>query len=957
MTRHAISFGPYRLLASQRLLLEGNQPVRLGSRAFDILEALVERAGEVVGKQELIARAWPKTYVEEANLKIQVSALRRALGDGQDGNRYVITVPGRGYNFVAPVRTEKPPPGTPVEPAVPTPKHNLPFPVTRMIGREQAAAALASRLSDQRLVTVLGPGGIGKTTVALAVAERVIAGYEHGVWLVDLAPLGDPRLVPSAVATVLGLEMRTEDPLPTLVTALRDSRMLLLLDNCEHLIEAVASLASALLGGASGVNILATSREPLGVSGEREYRLAPLDSPRASSRLTAAEAAAFPAVQLFIERAGAIVEDFALTDANAPAAAEICHRLDGVPLAIEFAAPRVEVLGVEGLAARLGDSLQLLGRRRRAATPRHQTMRAVVDWSYSLLSADEQWFFRALGIFSGGFTAEAAAAVVPDAARTRNTAIDRLADLVAKSLVVVDAGSPQPRFRLLDTTRAYAIEKLDSSDERAAVARRHAEYYLTRFRRAEAEAQARPAAEWVADYAGEIDNLRAALDWAFSRAGDGSLGIALTTAAAPLWLRLSLLEECGSRARHALGALKTLGTSKPREEMRLHAAVGTSLRDPPEMEAAYTKALDIARTLDDSEYQLRALRGLSFCNAWANQPSAALSFAQRFHELAASGTNQSDRLFGERMLGSSKHFLGDHVGARRHLEEILAQYEAADLGQPAARLQDVIRFQLDGRAETRVFLSRVLWFQGLADQAIRMAEKGLGDAQAIDHASSQCFVLALGLCPVALWTGNLSAASHYTGLLVDLSSRHGLSHWAPYGVRYRRVVALRDGNVSTSPGPPDASNEAIDQSDANLRSLTALTEIVDAFGKAGRSAEALALLDGKVVRSAEPGCFTAELLRLRGELLLLQTEPAAAKPSQDLFRQALDVAHQQGALSLELRAATSLGRLLRDQRRPGDAIACLRPVYNHFTEGFGTADLIAAKQLLDDLDNRAPTSA
>src|SRR5216684_6960485 len=463
MNGHAISFGPFRLLAAQRLLLEGDNPVRLGSRAFDILAALVERPGEVVSKKELIARAWPKTFVEDANLKIQVGALRRALGDGQGGHRYVVTVPGRGYNFVAPVRLEESSRAPPPPRMAPTAVHNLPFAATRMIGREEAVAALVSRLLRERLVTIVGPGGIGKTTVALAVAERMIASYEHGVWLVDLAPLGDPRLVPSAVATVLGLETRTDDPLPALVAALRDNRMLLLLDNCEHVIEAVASLAAALLGGARGVSILATSREPLGVTGEYEYRLAPLGSPQPSSRLTAAEAAAFPAVQLFVERVTATVEDFTLTDANAPAVVEICRRLDGLPLAIEFAAPRVEVLGIDGLAARLGDSLQLLGARRRSSIPRHRTMLHVVDWSYGLLSEDEQLFFRALGIFAGGCTVEAAAAVAMDAANTRTVAIDRLADLVAKSLVVADVSGTKPRFRLLDTTRAYAIEKLDAS--------------------------------------------------------------------------------------------------------------------------------------------------------------------------------------------------------------------------------------------------------------------------------------------------------------------------------------------------------------------------------------------------------------------------------------------------------------------------------------------------------------
>ncbi len=307
-----------------------------------------------------------------------------------------------------------------------------------MIGRDETVTALVSRLSRQRLVTIVGPGGIGKTTLALAAAERLIASYEHGVWLVDLAPLADPRLVPSAVATVLGLEIRTEDPLPGLVASLRGKRMLLLLDNCEHVIDAAASLAAAVLSGAPGVNILATSREPLRVAGEREHRLGPLSSPPLSAEPTAAEAGVFPAVQLFVERATAIVEDFALTDANAPLVVEICRRLDGLPLAIEFAAPRVEVLGVEGLADGLDDSLPLLGARRRSAMPRHRTMRAVVDWSYGLLSEDEQLFFRALGIFTGGFTVEAAAAVAMDAAKTRLDAIDRLADLVAKSLVVAD---------------------------------------------------------------------------------------------------------------------------------------------------------------------------------------------------------------------------------------------------------------------------------------------------------------------------------------------------------------------------------------------------------------------------------------------------------------------------------------------------------------------------------------
>jgi len=267
MIDRAILFGPFRLLAEQRVLLEGDKPVRLGKRAFDILTALVERAGEVVSKEELMTRAWPRTFVEEANLKIQVSALRRALGDGQVGNRYIVTAIGRGYNFVAPVHIDEPSGTLPPATVAPEALHNLPLAVTRMIGREEAVKALISRLTRQRLVTIVGPGGMGKTTAALGVAERMTAEYEHGVWLIDLALLGDARLVPSAIASVLNLQISAKDPIHGLVVAIRDSRMLLLLDNCERVIDELANLATAILRGTKGVDILATSREPLQVAG------------------------------------------------------------------------------------------------------------------------------------------------------------------------------------------------------------------------------------------------------------------------------------------------------------------------------------------------------------------------------------------------------------------------------------------------------------------------------------------------------------------------------------------------------------------------------------------------------------------------------------------------------------------------------------------------------------------
>jgi predicted ATPase/DNA-binding winged helix-turn-helix (wHTH) protein len=941
-----VSFGPYRLLAARRLLLEGDTPVRLGGRAFDILSALVERAGEVVSKDDLIARAWPATYVEEANLKIQVSALRRALGDGQGNNRYVATVVGRGYNFVAPIRREEPSRASASPIVARAALHNLPFATTRMIGREEIVTTLVTELSHQRLVTIVGPGGIGKTTVGLGVAERMIGAYEHGVWLVDLAPLRDPGLVPSAVATVLGLQIRTGDPLPDLVAALRDNRTLLMLDNCEHVIDAAAGLAEALLRGTSGVNILATSREPLGMQGERVHRLGPLNSPEPSPELTATEAAAFPAVQLFVERVSAIVEDFALTDANASLVVAICRRLDGLPLAIEFAAPRVEALGIEGLAAGLDDSLRLLGTQRRAAMPRHRTMRAVVDWSYGLLNQDEQRFFRALGIFAGGFTAEAAA-IAMDAATTGAEAIDRLADLVAKSLVVADASGTRPRFRLLDTTRAYAIEQLDASGERERIAHRHAEYYRDLFERAEREVPARPTDEWLADYAGDIDNLRAALDWAFSPSGVQSIGVALTVGAIPLWLQLPMVDECRSRVEQVFASLAREAPIDARGDMKLQAALGASLLFTkgavPAARQACTAALRLAESLGDTEHQLRALWELWVHHTNTGGHAAALAVAQRLYTLALEHADPATLPIADRMMGMSYHYLGDQTNAWRHIERMLS----ADVDPQ--RPSPLIRFWFDQKVAGRVALARILWLRGFADQAWRTVQSAVGEAQALADPATLCYALSHGGCLVALWVGNLAAAERYVEMLLDHSRKHGFAVWNDFASRLKGVVLVKTGDLDGGSSLLRAGLYEITEPNSGLWFLTGLGQMAEALGHTGRFADGLATVERGIDRSPR-GWLAPELLRIKGELLLLQGTTGTTEAVEDGFRQALDGAREHGTLSWELRAATSLARLLRNQGRAADAAACLQPLYDRFTEGFGTADLIAAKQLLDEMD-------
>jgi predicted ATPase len=299
------------------------------------------------------------------------------------------------------------------------------------------------------------------------------------------------------------------------------------------------------------------------------------------------------------------------------------------------------------------------------------------------------------------------------------------------------------------------------------------------------------------------------------------------------------------------------------------------------------------------------------------------------------------------ILGVVEHYVGDQMSARRYLEQALAQDPASDHGRDASHFQDVVRFGTDLRVSTQVFLARVQWWQGFSEQAVRTAETSIEEAQATGHALSLCYALALAACPIALWVGNLTAAAHYTGMLIDNSIKHDLPRWSAYGSRFQKAVVLMGGDIVTGSQLLDTSLDEVAQSNLSFPSFTGLGHLVEILIHAGRMAEGLAVLKG--MEQYEAGCYTPEVLRLKGELSLLHDTIAAVEAAKDLFRRALDEAHRQGALSWELRAAASLARLLRKQGHSDDAVAVLQPVYNRFTEGFGTADLVAAKQILEEL--------
>src|ERR1700736_2712997 len=374
MDKETFAFGSFRLIPAQRVLLEDGRPLRLGSRAWAFLVTLVESPGETIRKDQLIARTWPDTVVDEGALRVYVAALRKALGDGQAGRRYIANIPGQGYSCVAPVTREQQQPATaPPDRAVLG--GNLPAPLTRIVGRDDIIAALRTQLVRRRFLTIVGPGGIGKTTVAVAIAESVSASYEDGVWFVGLASLPDPDLVASALGTVLGISLPGANAISGLAGWLRDKHALIVLDSCEHVIGAAAAIAEAILKAAARVSVLATSREPLRAEGEWLHRLSSLELPPRSDNLTPEGALQYSAVQLFNERAIATMDEFALRDDDVAPVLEICRRLDGVPLALELAAARVDVFGVKGLAAQLDDRFTVLTSGRRTALPRHQTLR------------------------------------------------------------------------------------------------------------------------------------------------------------------------------------------------------------------------------------------------------------------------------------------------------------------------------------------------------------------------------------------------------------------------------------------------------------------------------------------------------------------------------------------------------------------------------------------------------
>jgi predicted ATPase len=798
-------------------------------------------------------------------------------------------------------------------------------------------------LERNRLVSLCGPGGIGKTRLSLEAARLLLERSAGKVCIAKLAPLSDPRLVPATVANALGFALAGGPVTPERIAAAIGAQpVVLVLDNCEHLIDACAQLAEAVLQHTPAARLLATSREPLRADGEYVYRVPGLDLPEVKAAPDAAMRSG--SVRLFLARVREHDPQFAFDAAACSTIASICRRLDGIPLALELAASRAAVLGIDALSSLLDDRFRILAGGRRTAMPRHQTLQAALDWSHDLLPEPERVILRRLSVFSGPVPLGLASRVVADARLTQAEVVNGIGNLVSKSLVMRDPATRA--YRLLETTRAYAREKLSAAGELELVARRHAEQCRDLFDQAVLDWESLPTTQWLAAYQVYLDDLRAALDWAFAVKGEESSAIQLTVAAVPLWFQLSLIDECRTRVEEALERVPAAGHVSEERVMQLHAAHGWSLMyttgPARETGVAWNKALELAERLGSTDYRLRALWGLWAGSINNGQFTGALELARKFHQAAQTSSDRADTLVGERMMAQSLHFLGEQHEALVSIEHMLSHYEA-----PQCR-SHVVRFQFDQRVTARITLSRVLWLRGKTDQALRNVETGIEEALSLSHGLSLGNVLAQAACPITLLAGKLDLAERYIAMFMEQAATNALDVWRIYGRCFRGMLRIRRGDVA---GGMLQLGEAVDElRQAKFVQYLSAFLLAQAEGLAEAKHVEPALLAihealARVEQTKERWCL-AEALRIRGELAL---QIGSQTEAESYFRQALKWAHAQGALSWELRAATSLARLYNTQRRPAPGRAVLEPVLAIFTEGLDSHDVTSSAELLRTL--------
>lgn len=938
-TTHYV-FGPFCVVPAKRLLEKHGAPVEIGGRALDLLIALLMRPGRVLTKSDLIKQVWPDIIVEEGSLRFHMTALRRILGDGDTQARYIATQVGVGYAFVAPLEVRlsgsqqadiaaEATDGAPVQ----TPC-DLP-PRAKLFGREIDLQLVVDHMLQPKLFTIVGPGGVGKTSLAIEVAHRISAQSYQTARFVDLAQVEDQSLVLSALARSLEIPVQAEDSLYVLLAHLRTQKVLLILDNCEHLIDAVSAIVEQISDAAPNVGVLATSREPLRARGEYVHWLNPLEFPREPKHLSIQQLLGYSAIRLFFERASSANTALVLDDADAQLIADMCQRLEGMALPIELAAMRVASHGLTSTHALLGKRFSLGWSGRRTALPRHQTLRAMLNWSYDLLSPLQCLALERLSVFVGPFSQEAASQVIADSQIDTGAAAAILDELVCKGLVTLDHTDLRWTYRLLEMTRAYTREKLASRGEAEvnALAFRYAAFYMDLL--GHLGTSPNEIFENSARLASQLGNIRSALEWSFGPQGDPGLALPLAAGSAPLFLHFSLLVECRTWCTRAAELLE-LGYFGTPTEMELQAALGLVLMftrgNSEAAEKALLRALDIAIALSDYWSQLRLLGRLQIFYERIGDFASSLAWAEQASEVG-NLLNKSEAIaIAASLAGISHHLLGNQPLARQQLESSLRN------SLPSER-SGTIYYGFDHRNRTGLALARTLWLQGFPDQARHWAEQIEAEASALQHSVTYCIAMVWILC-IYIWTGDLQKAAASLERFATIAESNALGPYIAAAHGLRAAIAIRAEQ-------PDNAVAVLEESLAQLHGmryelLTTSFEIALAEGLIlnHQYEKARILVDGTISHCRASGDAFAlpELLRIKSGLVRVMDGDDKLQASA-VLEQARALSREQGAWAWELRASMDLAKSWLEQGNRLQARELLRECRERVTEGFDTLDV------------------
>jgi predicted ATPase/DNA-binding winged helix-turn-helix (wHTH) protein len=896
-------FGSFIVWEAQRRLESFGQEVRLGSRSFDLLLQLLKRAGELVSKDELLSAVWGNVVVEEASVRVHMSQLRKALGEpgeGDDCKEWISNIPLRGYRFNGRVLRELIDASARIKARPPTALAKLPARMTELIGRETDVDNVLKSLDSHRLVTIVGPGGIGKTSVATRVAERRQQTPAVEVGFVDLAPLISQDHVLSTIARSLGAAADLSDPVQAIIQCLTGRNVLVVIDNCEQVMDSLVLPITRMLSALPGLRILATSRETLRVFGEYVYRLPALEVPDAEHFLLA-QAMRWSSVEMLVELAKAAgARDF--TESDGPLLAKISRQLEGIPLAIELVAARLGVQSVADLALRLDDHMRLLSIGNRAASARHQSLAAALDWSVALLNDDELRVFRRLSVFRGRLDVDRALAVAMGD-MDRDVAFDALISLANKSLVSFDRNDAIAPYRLLDTTRSYAAGLLEQSGELPTMLRRHAKLMLDLMKAAAADLPKLVEQAWGERYGHCLDDVRFALTVCLTEQVDAETAASLVTSSSPLWFHLSQVAEYRDTV---VTALKLID-QQPEPDIETATWLTTQLvitllhtdRINPELDAACDRALAGALALKSRVLESQARWGRCTHDMFRGEYAAALLHSEALLAVAQSWDDPAALNLAHRVSAMANHFCGHFELSRQHCAESLRLSDGA-------RRTRTSMVGVSPVVAAKALLSRTLWIQGETSNALETASDAVRLAEATGHAASLCAAL-FGGCPVALWSGEFELAGTWIEMMRGEARRRGLVGWLRYADWYYQGLQL---HITSNPG-------------LHIREVSARLATYDAPYK-----EMLVTFctdwvdDGMVARlAAGEGLWcAAEVWRAMGQRN--ERSGMTADAEKDYLR-ALDLSRAQGAKGWELRAASSLARLWAGLDRPKEAIQLL----------------------------------